>query len=261
MKQTFVKKHPILTSIGYLLILTVFTSVATSVAQVIKATETQTMLILSIGFILSTMVAIVIMLKSQHSMKGYGICLPVERNMRKLWIYLPFVLSETIPMIFLGFDKSISIIYMITILIYISSAVIHEEIYFRGLILKTLSVKGTRFAITLSAIIFGVAHLGSLIVGKDLSLVLLLIAYAILFGFVVAQIAIKTGSILFPILLHFVHNLISIITVETSLIKAIIIVGIQFIVLIIYAIYFWISYKPNKAGYATGNQKHINDIL
>lgn len=80
-------------------------------------------------------------------------------------------------------------------------APILEELWFRGLVLESLRPYGNGFAIFVSAILFGITHAN-----------LAQFFYATAIGFFLAYIAIHTGSIVVPMILHAMMNGISSIT-------------------------------------------------
>ncbi|MBU3192314.1 CPBP family intramembrane glutamic endopeptidase, partial [Clostridium bowmanii] len=90
----------------------------------------------------------------------------------------------------------------VSVLIFFTLAVgISEEVYFRGIILKLLkdnfSVKQT---IVISALVFGIGHFASILVGQSIVEVLLQIINAIVFGILAAEIVMITKS-LFPVII------------------------------------------------------------
>jgi len=232
-------------SLAYLILLSIFSALATIVAQVLEMSEIQTMLTLAGGFILSTMLAALIMVKSAYTLKEYGIRLPL--NFKEVWALIPLLAVSALPFIVLGPDTGITPIYILVAMLFTVATVINEEVYFRGLILKTLRTKGTKFAIIISSVIFGISHFGSLAIGKSIEHSLLLVGFAALFGFVCAEIVVKTGSILVPLIWHFTHNIVSIITADASSGTTIAIVGVQCVILVFYAIYLWREIPGEKA--------------
>lgn len=80
-------------------------------------------------------------------------------------------------------------------------APIFEELWFRGVVLESLRPYGNGFAIFLTAILFGITHAN-----------LAQFFYATAIGVFLAYIAIHTGSIIVPMILHAMMNGISSIT-------------------------------------------------
>lgn len=74
-----------------------------------------------------------------------------------------------------------------------------EEIIFRGIITKALTKKGEIFAIVVSSIMFALFHFS-----------LSQLIYPLCFGLILGVVYLRTKNIIFPILLHFINNALSI---------------------------------------------------
>lgn len=85
-----------------------------------------------------------------------------------------------------------SIIYTIFVCI---AAPVGEELLFRGAILKSLSPYGSKFAIIISSVLFGLVH------GNFQQ-----IPFALLAGLVFGYVAVKTDSLFYTIILHIINN-------------------------------------------------------
>lgn len=75
---------------------------------------------------------------------------------------------------------------------------IFEELFFRGAIMQSLRRFGDGFAMIVSAILFALSH-GNLVQGPN----------AFLVGLVLGYFALRTGTILTPIIMHFINNAIA----------------------------------------------------
>ncbi|MBQ7798583.1 MAG: CPBP family intramembrane metalloprotease [Clostridia bacterium] len=73
-----------------------------------------------------------------------------------------------------------------------------EELIFRGIITTALKEKGQVFAVVLSSIMFSIFHFSPS-----------QLLYPICFGLILGIVYLKTRNILFPILLHFINNALS----------------------------------------------------
>ncbi len=123
----------------------------------------------------------------------FGICTMFNAVMTLLlpWYREVFAVEPTI------YESNIDIV-----LYFISAAVfpaIFEELVFRGICISCLRPLGTRFAVILSAIIFGMAHVDPL-----------QSAFAFLFGLLIGSAYVATGSIWPGVLLHFFNNAVSV---------------------------------------------------
>lgn len=82
-----------------------------------------------------------------------------------------------------------------------------EEVAFRGvLITMLLSKHPPRRAILYSAIAFGAAHLPALLAGREVVLTLGQVVWAFLFGLFYGYLFIRSGSLLPPMIIHWLSN-------------------------------------------------------
>lgn len=135
---------------------------------------------------------------------------PAELNLpfkvNPYWIYfLPCILIF-IPTLFGGFVWKGSVYFIGVLLLYLLVG-IAEELYFRGLIPHTLK-KGfsTKSIIIISTIIFGLGHCAVIFNGGDISLVLLTILNALIFGWLAIELAILTDNITLLMVIHFLFD-------------------------------------------------------
>lgn len=88
-------------------------------------------------------------------------------------------------------------------------AAVTEEVIFRGLIFKSLQkIKGFKFAVLGSSILFAAMHLGNIDVSNIYNVISLLVAI-ILIGCAFALIVMETGSIWSGVAFHAIYNIIS----------------------------------------------------
>ena len=115
---------------------------------------------------------------------------------------------------------------------------VFEELLFRGVILQTLKRYNAFFAIIASSLIFGLFHL-YLEQGT----------HAFVLGIVLAYIAIKTDSLMVPILLHTIHNTLTTVT-SFSLALSSGYIFFRFICMFIAIVWMINHYKQIKKEYA-----------
>ena len=112
-----------------------------------------------------------------------------------------------------------------------------EEIYFRGIICRIWVEKGKVKAVVISSILFGICHLMNIAGGAGLLTTLLQICFAVIYGFVLALIFIRSGSLIPCILLHALHDMCSFISAEGSTTMNVILGAAQTVILVMYFIF------------------------
>lgn len=131
--------------------------------------------------------------------KGYGVCAGDNAGKMKLILPLFILPIMNVPSLFMGANVT----PMVTAsAIYVG---IMEELIFRGCVYKLVDDKwGEHKAIVFSSIAFGLIHLINLSgSGKYIVyLTILQVFYACAIGFAFAVVRARTGSILFPVIVH-----------------------------------------------------------
>lgn len=243
-KIYFTEKHPIIISIIYSLLVLVFPIIAGVITTINQSNTEQTILVQGICFMFAAITAFVIMKRSRYSLKEYGF--QASNNNKQILYYIPMILIE-LTSIFTGLRDGITLPYILNVLYFTLMVGICEEVFYRGLMLKTLSIKGSKYAVIAGSIIFGITHLGNLAGGANMTYTILQVVFATLFGFVCAELVIITRSIIYVIFFHFLHDFIAYISVD-SLNRTIdyVILGIQMVLLLLYAVYLWFKISEEK---------------
>lgn len=92
-----------------------------------------------------------------------------------------------------------------------------EEMLFRGFLFRALLKKdGPKVAVIVSAVTFGIGHIVNLLAGMATVENLLMIVFAIGWGFVFTMVYYKSGSLLICILVHSVIDVLSVVAGETE---------------------------------------------
>lgn len=92
-----------------------------------------------------------------------------------------------------------------------------EEMLFRGFLFRALLKKdGPKAAVIVSAVTFGIGHIVNLLAGMATMKNLLMIVFAIAWGFVFTMVYYKSGSLLPCILAHAVVDVLSVVSAETA---------------------------------------------
>ncbi len=238
-KETFRIKHPYAAVILLGLLCTFLTAVGMAIPQAMEFDTYMIYLISAISLVFSSGLGILIMKRTNITLSTYGFQRSENNSFRKIWWYTPLIIMEILPPAIYGFSNQI-LPYQYLIVAFFTIAVgFNEEIYFRGLILQFLTVKGRKQAITGSAIIFGVLHLANAFNGKNLFYIILQMLFAFLVGFVLAEIVSITKSLWIVIIWHASHDFIAMTTEGELDTKALIILSIQVLLLLMYAIGIW----------------------
>jgi membrane protease YdiL (CAAX protease family) len=239
MKSTFTQKHVYITAVLVGLLCTFMTALGMAVPQIIGVGQDYIYEVATIFLAISIGIGILIMKKSRFQIREYGLQKNKAGSYKKVWWYLPLVIIEILPFAACGLATGITVIQYVILALFTIAVGFNEEIYFRGLMIKFLSVKGSKKAIILSSVIFGVLHLANALNGKNVLYLVLQMFFAFLVGFVLAEIVTITKSLWILIIWHASHDFISGITGDTMDIKALILVAIQILVLLIYAGLLW----------------------
>lgn len=232
------QKHPLLLSIFLAVVTIVFMIFAGIIISVRGVNDVDAILVQGIFIWISAILGLLIMKISDVSMREYGLQLNGKIFSKKILWFLPIITVEACAF-FAGMNDEVTMKIFIILVLFTIGVGINEEIYYRGLILKLLKIKGTKYAIIVSSIIFGLVHAFNALAGKAIIYIILQIIFAALFGFVCAEITILSKSLIIPIIWHAVHDLLALTTSQRLDTTALVILGVQSFVLIIYSVYLW----------------------
>ncbi len=91
-----------------------------------------------------------------------------------------------------------------------------EEMIFRGFLFRALLKKdGAKVAVIVSAVTFGMGHIVNILAGMDLAENLIMVVFAIAWGFVLTMVYYKNGSLLPCIIVHAVVDMLSMLSAQT----------------------------------------------
>ncbi len=252
------QKHPLLVSLFLAFVTILFMVFAGVIITVRGLLDLDGILVQSFFIWISAILGLFIMKNSDLSLSQFGLNLKTRIKSKKMFCFIPIIVIEIIPF-FTGLNNEVTLKVFLILVLFSIGVGINEEIYYRGLILNLLESKGIKYAIIVSSLLFGLVHAFNLLGGKSLTYILLQILFATLFGFLCGEIAVLTGSLIIPIVWHSLHDLIALSTSQALDTSAIFILGIQSLILLIYAIYLWKNidklhkneiadtYKLNKA--------------
>jgi uncharacterized protein len=239
MNKTFSQKHPYQASVLVTLLCVFLTAIGAAIPEVLELSKDISLIIMTTSVAVSAAVGLIIMKVSRFSFYQYGFRSFEKSSIRKVWWLIPLLLVEVVQIIAYGFKTEVTLLQYIILVLFVLVVGINEEIYFRGIILKFIGSKGVKKAIFWSAFIFGIGHLSIAFSDANIVYVLLTILFAFFVGFVLAEIVSITKSLWLAIMWHAANNYISEITRDSFDLKAIMVLGVQLLILIIYALRIW----------------------
>lgn len=220
----------LLKSLGFAFMMVLFPVVASIIIQVNKITnDTVGYGIQAIFFGLASIIGFIIYKKNKN------VSYSISNKKEVLW-FLPIVFIELIVFMS-GVNLSKELLYYVVLLVFTIFVGISEELFFRGIILDILKTKNLRYAIVTSSILFSLLHLTNIAGGVSIEYVILQVIFAFLFGVVAAQLTFITKSIISAIIWHFTHDFVAFITGNELNSTTTMILIVQCLVLIGYAIY------------------------
>lgn len=116
---------------------------------------------------------------------------------------------------------------------------VNEEVWFRGIALAVLRPHGARVAIVGTSLLFGILHLANLLAGESLAVAGLQLAFALLFGVVAAELAVRTGSLWPAIVWHAAWDFLNFAGGNSTSPLALSGIGVCCVLLLVYALMLW----------------------
>ncbi|MFD1270683.1 CPBP family intramembrane glutamic endopeptidase [Paenibacillus motobuensis] len=241
MSVTFIRNHPYIAAVISALICTFLTAVGSATAQIAELAEVPAYLIMTAFVVLSVLAGLFLLRRSGLSASEAGFRRPASGSMRSVWLCVPLLLVEAIPLAIYGPVFTRPGAEYLALALFTVVVGFNEELYFRGLSFSFLLGKGRKQAVIGSSLIFGVLHAANALSGTQPVEVLLQIAFAFLAGLVFALLVSITRSLWIGIVWHVVHNFISFSTELTFDWTAMAVVSAQVLVLLVYTVGLWKS--------------------
>lgn len=245
MNLFFSSRHPLKSAILLGLIPILFATASGVISVIFALSDTQILITQTLSFCISILLGLLLLTKSKLGYEAFGFRkLDIKANQKVLY-FLPLLIAELLPFMN-GFDQSVSLLQIGLLFLFAAAVGINEELFFRGLIFKVLSVKGMKYAVIVSSLLFGIGHAFTALSGSEPIYVIILIIFAGLFGLICAEILVITKSIIPVIIWHGLHDFIANITLETTSTLSITLLITQTLILFIYALFLWKNLKFEK---------------
>lgn len=114
-----------------------------------------------------------------------------------------------------------------------------EEVIFRGFLYRAMRDEGTRCAILISGVTFGIGHIVNLLNGAEFLPTLMQICYATAIGVLFTVIYHKSGSLVPCIISHCAVNMLSVFAVERGYTAELAVAAALTVVPLLYALWIW----------------------
>jgi len=173
---------------------------------------------------------------------------PLEAgSLRRVWWFLPVLAVEGAYFV-TAVDPHAAGVPVLLLALFALLVGIHEELYYRGLIIQMLRRFEWRTLALVACALFALPHLSNLAAGASVGYTALQVAYAFLFGLVALEIVTLTGSLWPAMVWHAVHDAIANMTGSELTGAAAVAVGVQVGVMALTALLWW---RPAQRRFAT----------
>jgi membrane protease YdiL (CAAX protease family) len=162
-------------------------------------------IIFFVAFLIVSVLIIVHIIKNKKY-KTYGFKKSSFKEVNILYI-LPLFIISLIPLL-AGVNPELTLSRFFYLIFYMALVAFVEEVLYRAIIFNNLKQKSIKYAVIISAIMFGISHLITMTAGKGLIDVLNQVILAIIIGLILALIINYSKNIYICIGYHFLNNLI-----------------------------------------------------
>lgn len=226
-------------SLVWIAIYVVLLSVADGVSSALSIEK-----VVTAPLCLALTIYLFVWLKKHDLLCTYGVCAPKCEAKRYLF-YLPLLIILSVNF-WGGVGTSLNIVEIVLYIISMLCVGFLEEIIFRGFLFTAMKKDNLKAAVIVSSITFGIGHIVNLLSGAEFLPTLLQIIYAAAAGFLFTIMFYKSGSLLFPILVHSLLNATSAFCIQGNMQLQIITACVLTVVSIVYALIILRLNKTNK---------------
>lgn len=213
-EETFITKHPLLTSILTILVLAIGYGVAGTILYLNKITTISP--VFPANMLLSV-IAVIVLLKTGTWDQVF--LNRAKGGMSSVRLYLPLaaVLVITAVASIATSGITVSSISNLVYLVLLSLSVgFIEELIFRGVIIRAWLKNGVYAAVAVSTALFGLAHLMQLMGGQSTYGTILQIVFSLVLGLALALVVVRTWSIWGVILFHALFDFVQLISTSPT---------------------------------------------
>lgn len=190
---------------------------------------------------IAALIMIITSLLKSHSLQGIGFKKLKKGSVRDAYYYIP-LLAIALSGLVGGIDFTKGLPLIISSLFVTVAVGFSEEIYCRGIICRNWNTKSPLAAIIVSSVVFGLCHLVNICGGASVGATLLQVVFAFFYGIVMAIIYLRSGSIIPCIMIHFLHDFCSFISVDINPSYEIYVNIFQAVIIVVYAVLLLVEY-------------------
>jgi len=207
-------------------------------------TNIDNMLTFFIGFFILSII-VILFLKKNKKWTYYGFYSLSEVKKKEIYIFIPLFILAFMPLL-AGIRSDITFSYIIYLIIYMALVAFVEEVLFRGIILKILLKKSYIKAIVGSSLLFSLAHILNTLQVNNLNMIFIQVLYAFIIGAILSILVIKTNNIIFPIIFHYINNVMRSLNPNGIDTNSLLVTYLMFAIAIFYMGYLVYSIKKLK---------------
>lgn len=238
------KSRALLSSLIFSIVLMIFPVASGVIVTINNMDVPQSYWVQGAFMLVSVAVPISALLVKRMNLRKIGFVGAEKNSIEKVFFFIPLIAAK-IGFLLSGINHTMQTI--IALAFFTTAIGLSEEIYFRGMIFRRLmACFPIRRTVILSSALFAAVHASQAFSGAGVITVMLAIVNAFIFGIVAAEIVILTGSLVPAIIWHALYDFINWVTSVQGAIEIILVV-VQSIIMISYAIYLWTK-LPNKHG-------------
>ena len=212
MKQKKSTGKPILSSIIWGVALTFLVSVASAISVILELSDIATRITQTSAYLVMGIILIINMTSKEKSLKLFGFKKLNISNTGKVLYYIPLLIIALVQPIMGGLNFKLTLMDILTIILFTFFVGFTEESLFRGIIKEKLKSKSTSFYIVFSSVLFGILHMANAFNNVNILNVILQVINAFLIGLILSELIAIEFNIIPLIAFHFIYDALAMMT-------------------------------------------------
>ncbi len=243
-KKKNTKLRALFSALLFSIVLMIFPVTSGMIVAIRDLNPLKTYWIQGIFMMLSITVPALFMLITNMRLSQIGFT-GIKKGSFKTILYFVPLMAAKAGFLFEGINNDVPVI--LALIFFTVTIGLSEEIYFRRIILhKLISCFSLKQTVIISAAFFAVIHASQAFSGIGTVMTALTIINAFLFGIIASEIVLLTKSIVLVIIWHTIYDFVNWISLVNGITEVIIIL-VQTLIMIIYAVYLWSKLSDRKS--------------